>query len=432
MRDARAARRSRRRCVTCVTSTFGAAPRPSPGGGSAFPGFAHPAETHHEELKIQSPEKPYEYEKNETVAEPFASFAEETPIVAEPAQASDGELTDSDIAEPEQFARPENETVAFTYDAPPDDAHNPYVEEATPEVHWSNISSEPSITIPTEALPEARPSEEPTVAATLVESAEVLDVRAESIECPFCSATNDAQVISCHSCMAVLTLSDLELLISNQSSDKTLLRRAVEGMERKRLSQPFGPDELVTLGLGHLNLRNLQLGYLCLQEASKLSPTNVVLSSQVNSLLIRVEEIKQQEEAHLKMPKGKSILVVDDSPTVRKLIAGKLEKSGHQVVLATDGVEAMERLENFVPDLVLLDITMPRMDGYQVCKLIRSNPATKDVTVVMISGKDGFFDKVRGRMAGTTGYITKPFGPETLMKAVEMYLSGEAPVLDEA
>ncbi|MEO8042858.1 MAG: response regulator, partial [Acidobacteriota bacterium] len=76
--------------------------------------------------------------------------------------------------------------------------------------------------------------------------------------------------------------------------------------------------------------------------------------------------------------------------------------------------------------------TMPRMDGYQVCKQIRSNNSTKDVTVVMISGKDGFFDKVRGRMAGTTGYITKPFGPETLMKAVEMYLSGEVPEMDEA
>ncbi|PYT00578.1 MAG: hypothetical protein DMF63_08150 [Acidobacteria bacterium] len=131
------------------------------------------------------------------------------------------------------------------------------------------------------------------------------------------------------------------------------------------------------------------------------------------------------------MPKGKSILVVDDSPTVRKLISGKLEKCGHEVICANDGVEAMERLEHFVPDLVLLDITMPRMDGYQVCKQIRSNDATRDVTVVMISGKDGFFDKVRGRMAGTTGYITKPFGPETLMKAVEMYLSGEAPDLDE-
>ncbi|MBK6749099.1 MAG: response regulator [Acidobacteria bacterium] len=125
------------------------------------------------------------------------------------------------------------------------------------------------------------------------------------------------------------------------------------------------------------------------------------------------------------MPKGKTILVVDDSATVRKLISSKLEKSGHQVICAVDGVEAMATIETIVPDLVLLDIAMPRMDGYQVCKLIRSNEAVKDVPVVMISGKDGFFDKVRGRMAGTTGYITKPFGPETLMKALETYLIPE-------
>ena len=120
---------------------------------------------------------------------------------------------------------------------------------------------------------------------------------------------------------------------------------------------------------------------------------------------------------------GETILVVDDSPTVRKLIAGKLEKCGHEVYCSGDGVEAMDQLASLRPDLILLDITMPRMDGYQVCKLIRGNPEMKDTPVVMISGKDGFFDKVRGRMAGCSGYITKPFGPETLMKAVEAYLS---------
>jgi twitching motility two-component system response regulator PilG len=221
------------------------------------------------------------------------------------------------------------------------------------------------------------------------------------------------------------------MLLANQNSEKAVVRRAVEDMERQRMSRELSVDELVTLGVGHINLRNLQMGYACLLDASKQNPNDVVLGGQVNALLIRLDEIKKQEEAHLKMPKGKSILVVDDSPTVRKLIAGKLEKCGHEVICANDGVEAIERLENFVPDLILLDITMPRMDGYQVCKQIRSNSATKDVTVVMISGKDGFFDKVRGRMAGTTGYITKPFGPETLMKAVEMYLSGEVPNLDE-
>jgi twitching motility two-component system response regulator PilG len=119
---------------------------------------------------------------------------------------------------------------------------------------------------------------------------------------------------------------------------------------------------------------------------------------------------------------GPLILVVDDSPTVRKLITTKLERSGYRVIQAVDGLDALEKINSTVPDLVLLDITMPNLDGYEVCKRIRSNESTKNIPVVMISGKDGFFDKVRGRMVGSSGYITKPFGPETLMKTVESYI----------
>jgi CheY-like chemotaxis protein len=243
--------------------------------------------------------------------------------------------------------------------------------------------------------------------------------------CPFCNAENPTQAFTCGSCLSTLTLSDLEMLLANTHADKLVLREAVEKMETERTSRALTENELTTLGIGHLNLRDLQTGYLYLHEASQLNPNNVVLGSQVNALLIRLDEIKRQEEVHDAMPKEKKILVVDDSATVRKLIAGKLEKCGHEVFCAADGVEAIEQLDAVVPDLILLDITMPRMDGYQVCKVIRSKDSTKDVPVVMISGKDGFFDKVRGRMAGSTGYITKPFGPETLMKAVETYLKGE-------
>lgn len=245
--------------------------------------------------------------------------------------------------------------------------------------------------------------------------------------CPFCRSENDSHTFSCQGCMAMLTLSDLEMLLANQHVDKFVLRDAVEKMEREKTSREFTESELTILGIGHLNLRNLQSGYTYINEASQLNPNNVMLSSQANALLIRLGDIKKQDEAQEAMPKGKKILVVDDSPTVRKLIAGKLEKSGHDVFCSNDGVEAMERLQDLVPDLILLDITMPRMDGYQVCKLIRTNETTKNIPVVMISGKDGFFDKVRGRMAGTSGYITKPFGPETLMKAVETYLQHTAP-----
>jgi twitching motility two-component system response regulator PilG len=136
--------------------------------------------------------------------------------------------------------------------------------------------------------------------------------------------------------------------------------------------------------------------------------------------------IKQEaelQEANLQKAESKKvILVVDDSPTIRKLISVKLEKSGYEVMQANDGIEALAIINQIIPDLILLDVTMPNLDGYQVCQMIRSNESTKHVPVIIISGKDGFFDKVRGQMAGSTGYITKPFGPETLMNTIKTYL----------
>jgi len=243
--------------------------------------------------------------------------------------------------------------------------------------------------------------------------------------CPFCSAGNEYRAIVCESCVAILTLADIEMLLANPHADTNVLRQAVERMEREKLSGNFGERELTMLGIGHLNLRNYQFGYSNLYEASQINPDNVVLSCQVRSLLIRLEEIKIQEAAQESKPKGKTILVIDDSATVRKLIAGKLERSGHDVFCFNDGNEAMDRLQTLVPDLILLDITMPGMNGYEVCELIRNGDSTKDVPVVMISGKDGYYDEARGRTAGTSGFITKPFGPETLMKTVETYLKSE-------
>lgn len=244
----------------------------------------------------------------------------------------------------------------------------------------------------------------------------------ETAACPYCSTENEVQAFACATCRAVLSLSDLEVLLSNQQVNEVLLHQAVSRMELEKNLRPFDADELLYLGIGYINLKNLRQGFAYLQEAAQMRPDDFLLNSQVNALMIRVVDIKKQEEAHEAQPKGRTILVVDDSATVRKLISGKLEKSGHEVVCAVDGMDALAKLNEIVPDLILLDITMPRMDGYQVCKLIRNNQATKDIPVVMISGKDGFFDKVRGRMAGTTGYITKPFGPETLMKALDAYI----------
>lgn len=261
---------------------------------------------------------------------------------------------------------------------------------------------------------------------------EVSHPQAEGYSCPFCEAENDLQAFVCKTCSAMLSLSDLEMLLAHPHADRDIVDFAVEQMEAERGHRELNEYELKALGIGHLNLKNFEQGLGYLQESQRLNPNDVLLGGQINALSIRLSEIREQAQAHDSMVKGKTILVVDDSATVRKLIAGKLEKCGHEVVCAVDGVDALEKMEELVPDLILLDINMPRMDGYQVCKLIRNNHATENVPVVMISGKDGFFDKVRGRMSGTTGYITKPFGPETLMKALETYIKNDAPEQDHS
>jgi CheY-like chemotaxis protein len=245
----------------------------------------------------------------------------------------------------------------------------------------------------------------------------------EKMLCPFCNSENEKQAFSCDSCQAVLTLTDLETLLNQNQAVREILEQSVESLQREHESYGLSAEQLAFLGIGHINLKNFRKGFMFLQEAVHQNPSNVVLDAQVNALAIRLAEMEKQQSIHDSMPKNCKILVVDDSPTVRKLIAGKLEKCGHEVICAVDGLDALEKLEKETPDLILLDITMPRMDGYQVCKEIRAKAETKEVPVVMISGKDGFFDKVRGRMAGTSGYITKPFGPETLMRTVETYLN---------
>jgi twitching motility two-component system response regulator PilG len=115
------------------------------------------------------------------------------------------------------------------------------------------------------------------------------------------------------------------------------------------------------------------------------------------------------------------VMVIDDSPTIRKAVSIGLEAEGYHVVTAVDGVDALRRLEETQPDLILLDITMPGMDGYKLCRKIRSMERTKAIPVVMLSGKDGFFDKVRGRMAGCTDYITKPFASRVLLDTVAQH-----------
>ena len=118
------------------------------------------------------------------------------------------------------------------------------------------------------------------------------------------------------------------------------------------------------------------------------------------------------------------ILVIDDSNTSRRSAEIFLKQGGPEVALAEDGFDALAKLGDFHPDLVFCDILMPRLDGYQTCAIIKRNPKFAHVPVIMLSSKDGLFDKARGRMVGSEDYLTKPFTKEQLLRAVQQFRRG--------
>ncbi len=117
------------------------------------------------------------------------------------------------------------------------------------------------------------------------------------------------------------------------------------------------------------------------------------------------------------------VLVVDDSPTVRKIVQLTLQRERIHVVTAGDGLSALAAVADEQPDLILLDIMLPRMDGYNICQVVRRNSAFRDMPIIMLSGKDGLFDKMRGKLAGSTEYITKPFDSAELVQTVKRHLN---------
>lgn len=129
------------------------------------------------------------------------------------------------------------------------------------------------------------------------------------------------------------------------------------------------------------------------------------------------DEVKapQAEFSHLK------IMVVDDSKTIRRTAETLLAKAGCVVDSAVDGFDALGRVSAFDPDLIFIDVLMPRLDGYQTCALIKNNPRFRAIPIIMLSSKDSIFDKARGRIVGASDYLTKPFTSEELMAALHQY-----------
>ena len=117
--------------------------------------------------------------------------------------------------------------------------------------------------------------------------------------------------------------------------------------------------------------------------------------------------------------RGVKVLVIDDSKTIRRSAENLLTKEGYDVITATDGFDALAKIADARPEIIFVDIMMPRLDGYQTCALIKNNSEFKTTPVVMLSSKDGLFDKAKGRIVGSDQYITKPFSKEELLVTIK-------------
>ena len=163
-------------------------------------------------------------------------------------------------------------------------------------------------------------------------------------------------------------------------------------------------------------------------EAAKAEQEEEAVVAEAEEL---ADEVHEAATASLVIEPAKpgeklTILTVDDSPTIRKLLMMTLEREGFNVVQAQDGVEALVKMSECNPVMILSDINMPRLDGYKLCKFVKKHAKTKHIPVIMLSGKDGVFDKLRGRMSGCDGYLTKPFESKDLLEKIRSFIGTTA------
>lgn len=227
--------------------------------------------------------------------------------------------------------------------------------------------------------------------------------------CSLCNENRPPAAQVCPGCGAAYSIYETANLRANGGVNERMIEECVQGL-LSRIEATPSHDLFISIGLGYLCLNRSGEALPYLTRAWELCSKDLQLRRFIEALASR-----------------KLILVVDDSATVRRLVSITLERQGHRVRTAINGLDGLAKFEEEMPDLVLLDITMPHMDGYEMCRLLRRNPSAKKLPVFMLSGNDGFFDKVRGKMAGATDYLTKPFHSEVLLKALSKTLTPELP-----
>lgn len=255
--------------------------------------------------------------------------------------------------------------------------------------------------------------------------------------CPFCWCPLETKEVQCGYCKAHLMIHP-QFFAAPRDARGDILEKAVE-----RYMRVIGREKNINayyyLSIAHLNLEHWEETLNLFHKTVRMEPEKKVFLDQLRRLLnyMALETSTEGFEKTLPEPPGgqgaeteqagrapekKKILVVEDSPTTRKVISITLGQRGYDIMEARDGLEALSRLSEERPDLILLDIILPKMDGYKILSIIKDNALFKDIPVIMLTSKDGMINKWKGRRAGADAYLTKPFKPEILVETIEKYL----------
>jgi twitching motility two-component system response regulator PilG len=252
--------------------------------------------------------------------------------------------------------------------------------------------------------------------------------------CPFCWAPLGSDAITCPHCRCHLLMNNHFFETDNTGIDK-IKREAIDRYTRVA-DRENNPQAHYWLGMIYLNMNNYEDALNHLDRASKLAPGEKFYTKQLTVLLKHMASSGAFLSGGLSPPRAdtdsaaiskdeklqRRILVVEDSSTIRKVISITLGQKGYEIVEAGDGLEALSRLNESKPDLILLDIILPKMDGYQILSIIRDNPEFKNIPVIMLTSKDGIINKVKGKVAGSSAYLTKPFDPAQLVDTIERHI----------
>jgi twitching motility two-component system response regulator PilG len=275
-----------------------------------------------------------------------------------------------------------------------------------------------------------------------------LDSEVKIGRCPFCFAPLEQPTAFCGFCKAG-TLSDAETLtkLDIYAVDRRLVQQAAKRFERV-LAAEVNPKMLFYAGAAYLNLNDFDkaLTYFdLLMPIIQVDTRYHKVSEQVGQILEYIaSNQKPEDQGSNKHKQGakqagqqvitnqanrRTVLVVEDSPTTRKVIKMTLQSGGFRVIEAVDGVEALSKLNDDRPDLVLLDIMLPKIDGYKVLSILKKNGDTKDIPVIMLTSKNRIIDKVKGHLSAASAYLTKPFKPSELINIVHSILDKNSPDL---